>query len=243
MHNIYRDLVCSRAIQMVGAARAMTSVTHNGLKGALREIVVRDLLEPLLPPEYVVGSGQIISAWGQTSGQTDIVVCDRRVLPPLLFDRAQGFFPIEAVIATIEVKTELDAPELQMAHDAAAKVAKFVHAPPVGQYTHTPGHEIEHVLSMVLAFGTDLTVSGKTELERYAEKYRIDEPALRAICVVGRGFWVRANHQWHDKRCSCPEGEVVGLVVGLVNTCQRVAKTRIQPDMRDYIDWPTPILP
>ena len=112
MHQIYQDLVCSRAIQTVGAARALKSVSHSGLKGALREVVVRDLLEPLLPPEYIIGSGQIISAYSQASGQTDIVVCDRRVLPPLLFDRVQGVFPIEAVVATIEVKSRLTSTEL-----------------------------------------------------------------------------------------------------------------------------------
>lgn len=226
---------------MVGAARAIKSVTHNGLKGALREIVVRDLLEPLLPSEYVVGSGQIISAWGQTSGQTDIVICDRRVIPPVLFDRTQGFFPVEAVIATVEVKSKLDSQELQMAHDAAVKIAPFLHAPPIGQKTHNPAHQIEHVLSQVLAFDTDLQPGGKTELERYAERYGADEPALRAICIVGRGFWVRANGEWHDYKCNCPEGEVVGFVAALVNACQRVARTRLQPDMRDYLDWQAPL--
>lgn len=72
MHEIYRDLVEARAVQMVGAAKALSSVTHRGFKGNLRELVVRDLLMPLMPPQFVVGTGQIISAWGQTSGQIDI---------------------------------------------------------------------------------------------------------------------------------------------------------------------------
>lgn len=228
---------------MVGAVRAISSVTHNGLKGKLREIVVRDLLKPLFPSGYIVGTGQIISAWGQTSGQTDIVICDHRVVPPILIDQANGIFPIEAVVATIEVKSKLSASELQMAHYAAAVVTGFVHAPPVGQLMHLPERKIEHVLSFVLAFDTDLTQGGKTELERYAEKYLNDEPALRAICVVDRGFWVRSDKQWHDYNCNCPQGEIVGLVAALVNTCQHVARTRLHPDVRYYIDKPLHPLP
>lgn len=236
MHQIYHDLVVSRAVQMIGAAQSLKSVTHSGLKGSLREVFVRDLLEPLLPPQYIIGTGQIISAYGQTSGQTDIVVCDRRVLPPLLFDRFQGIFPIETVLATIEVKSRIDATELEMAHKAAAKIACFAHAPPVGKVTHDEKHEIEHVLNFVFAFDTDLALNGKTELERYAELYKDDEPPIRAICVVDRGFWCRADNEWHEYTCSGPNGEVVGMVAALVNACQRVAGTRLQPNIRDYID-------
>jgi len=127
-----------------------------------------------------------------------------------------------------------------MAHEAAAEIALFAHAPPVGQYTHNPNQDIEHVLPFVLAFDTDLKESGKTEPTRYAERYGTEKPALRAISVVGRGFWSWANDQWHDNVCKCREGEVVGLVAALVNACQRVAKTRLQPDMRDYLDKQMP---
>ncbi len=85
-----------------------------------------------------------------------------------------------------------------------------------------------------------LTLGGKTELARYAENYGTDKPALRALCVVGRGFWVCTGEQWHDNRCNCTEGEVVGLVAALINTCQRVARTRLQPDARDYLDKQMP---
>lgn len=236
MNQVFRDLVSSRAVQTVGAARALGSVAHNGLKGALREVVVRDLIQPLLPPGFLVGSGQIISAWGQLSGQIDIVVADGRVLPPILFERAQGFFPIEAVVATIEVKSVLTSTELQLAHASALKVSSFIHASPLGQQGHLPEQKVEHVISFLLAFSTDLAPGGKSELQRYGEKYCASEPSIRALCVVGRGFWVRNDEKWIDYQCTCDEGELVGLITAVANICQRVSKSRLQPDIRDYIE-------
>jgi hypothetical protein len=64
---------------MVGAAKALKSINHRGLKGQLRELVVQELLNPLLPPGYVVGQGEIVSAYGDTSNQIDIVIADRRI--------------------------------------------------------------------------------------------------------------------------------------------------------------------
>lgn len=64
MHQAYQDLIVNRATQMVGAATALKNINHSGLKGQLRELVVRDLLIPVLPPGYIVGQGEIVSAYG-----------------------------------------------------------------------------------------------------------------------------------------------------------------------------------
>jgi hypothetical protein len=65
MHQSYQDLVVNRAAQMAGAAKALKSINHSGLKGQLREVVVRELLNPVLPPGYIVGQGEIVSAYGE----------------------------------------------------------------------------------------------------------------------------------------------------------------------------------
>lgn len=242
VHQLYRDLVEARAAGMVAAAASVSNVTHNGFKGTLREIVVRDLIVPVLPPAFIAGTGQIIDAWGGTSGQTDIVIVDRRVVPPVLLDQSNGIFPVEAVIATIEIKSKLNSTELIAGHKAAEAISKFVHAPPVGQRTHPPSHTIEHVIPYLLAFETDLTVDGKTELARYQALHAPHDPSIRGLCVVGRGFWSFGSAKWHDSTCAGGQGEVVGFVASLVNLCQRVAQTRLQPSMLDYLEntFPSP---
>jgi hypothetical protein len=109
MHETYRNFIRVWVEAAVGAGRAATGVSHLGLRGEVREILVRDLFRPLLPADVGVGTGEIISYTNQTSSQTDIILFDRRILPPVLFEDRLGLFPIESVLYAIEVKSKLTA--------------------------------------------------------------------------------------------------------------------------------------
>jgi hypothetical protein len=182
-----------------------------------------------------VGQGEIVSASGGTSKQIDVVIADSRILPAMLIDQVSGIFPIEAALMTVEVKSELTARELCVADASAAGVAKLQHAPPVGTMAFPTGHRIEHVVPYLLAFDTDLTPGGKSEVERYEQALAGKAPSILGICVVGRGFWFRDNGAWVEWKFSIPYGEVVAFITAVVNTCQRIASTRFQPDIRQYV--------
>lgn len=235
MNKIYRDLFLSQARAAVAAARSVADVPHQGLKGQLREIVVRELLRPLLPPEFILATGQIVSADGDISSQVDIAACDRRLVPPLLFEGSCGILPLEATLFTVEVKSTLNSTELRKADAAARALAKFRYAPPLGSVSWNPAHKIEGIVSYVIAFGTDLGVNGKSEPDRYLELLDGDTPAIGGLCVVGRGFWFRTNSGWHEWSIGEPEGEVALFAAAILNTCQRIAGTRRQPDIRRYL--------
>jgi hypothetical protein len=241
MNQIYRDLLHNLAKRAVMDATAIKGLLHNGLKGQLRELFVRELLLPMLPSEYVVGSGNVITAYNEVSNQLDVIVCDRRVIPPVLFEGAVGIFPVESALLTVEVKSTLNAHELGLAHASAERVTSFKHSV-LGTKA------IEHVGSCLFAFATDLTPGGKSEIERYKEMDGSDEPALRLICVVGRGCWFWAEGKWNNWEFGGEYGEVVAFLVSIANTIQRVAATRTAPDIREYVqcvhaeDQPAPEL-
>jgi len=113
MNTAYRDLALVRINAAVAAAQAAAKMSHQGLKGQLREIFVRELLRPLLPVYIGLGTGQIITARNKYSPQQDVVVYDTRLLPPFLADPSIGLFPIESVLYSIEVKSKLNATELR----------------------------------------------------------------------------------------------------------------------------------
>jgi hypothetical protein len=233
VNQIYRDLLFSLAKRAVQDANSIGGLLHNGLKGQIRELFVRELLIPTMPREYVVGTGNILSAYADISNQIDVVVCDRRILPPILFQSDLGMFPIESALVTIEVKSRLNAAELKISHESAETVAKFKHAPSVG---NKPMHDpIEHVVPYLFAFSSDLTADGKTEIERYTELMSGGEPALRGICVVGRGFWFWSDGKWHRWNFPGEHSEVVAFLAAIINTVQRIAATRSQPDLRSYL--------
>jgi hypothetical protein len=134
---------------------------------------------------------------------------------------------------TVEVKSKLTARELRVADASAAGVAKLQHAPPVGASAFPEGHRVEHVVPYLLAF--DTARSSKSDVERYDEARAGKAPSILGICVVGRGFWFRDNEAWVKWKFSVPYGDVVGFITAVVNTRQRIASTRFQPDLRQYV--------
>jgi hypothetical protein len=233
MNRVYKDLLFNLAKRAVQDANSISGLLHSGLKGQLRELFVRELLIPTMPREYVVGSGNILSAYEDISPQLDVVICDGRILPPILFQSDLGMFPIESALVTIEIKSRLDADELKSSHASAERVAKFRHAPSVG---NKPMHDpIEHVVPYLFAFSSDLAANGKTEIERYTEITSGGEPVLRGMCVVGRGFWFWSDSKWHTWKFSGEHAEIVEFLTAIINTVQRVAATRSQPDLRSYL--------
>lgn len=233
MNQLYRSLLFNLAEHAVLDANSITGLLHSGLKGQLRELFVRELLTPLIPREYVIGSGNILSAYGDISNQIDVIVCDGHILPPILFQSDIGMFPIESVLVTIEVKSRLTAPELKKSHKSAKKATTFHHAPAI-----TDGHEPEHVVPYLFAFASDLANDGKSETDRYMEIVNGGggEPVLRGICVVGRGFWFWADSKWNTWNFSGKHAEIVEFLTAIINTVQRIASTRSQPDLRQYLE-------
>jgi len=112
MNKTYRSLFVSRVTGALAAANAAATVTHTGVKGLIREVLLRDLFRPLLPADLGVGTGQIATSNGNLSPEVDVVIYDRRILPPVLFENVIGLFPIESVLATVEIKSKLTATEL-----------------------------------------------------------------------------------------------------------------------------------
>lgn len=64
MHTIYREFVGTSVRSAVDRARACSGIDHAGVKGTIREILVADLLRPLLPADIGIGTGNVISADG-----------------------------------------------------------------------------------------------------------------------------------------------------------------------------------
>jgi len=236
VNSTYRDLILANVQAAVGAARAAKGITHKGLKGQLREIVIRDLFRPLLPADVGVGTGKIITADNHQSRQKDIVIFDKRILPPILFEGRTGLFPVESVLYTIEVKSILTKGELKSSHTGASELLDFNYISGKYDDDNEPiDHKIERVIPEILAFDSDLGAQGKEEVQRYDELRGQEEPAIRAICVVGRGHWYWYKDAWRTWPRTYPFEEVVGFVATIMNMYRKVAATRLEPRMGKYL--------
>ena len=109
---------------LIGEADALKKLNHKSLKGQLRELLATRLLAKLLTIQFGIGSGVIINQLGMQSPQTDIIIYDRRILPPFIEEQRIGLYPAECVLATIEVKSQVTkaiigkyAKSAQVSHD------------------------------------------------------------------------------------------------------------------------------
>jgi hypothetical protein len=242
MNKLYRDLIIIRAEAAVAAAQAAASIDHPGLKGELCEIVMRDLLRPLLPADIALGTGLIIAANNDQSREQDVVLIDRSIVPPVVFEGATGIYPIESVLFAIEVKKKLDAGEMDKSIKNAIRLSQLRLLPgkhddndvPIDTYRWPP-------VSAILAFGSDLTLNGTPELERFLERlnaipgYTADDPPIQVICVVGRGCWFWKKSEW----ICWPSGhrlqEVISFIATIMNTYKRIRETRGAPRLGEYL--------
>lgn len=97
---------------------------HHGERGRIAEEIIKSVLTRTLPKRYSIGTGVIISAHGDVSRQTDIVIYDNFYNSPLLSEFGSSIFPAEIVFATMEVKSVLTKTELRKSIDAIMQIRK-----------------------------------------------------------------------------------------------------------------------
>lgn len=210
-NRFYRSIYATRVDAALAACRTVSQLTHHGEQGRIREILISALFRPLLPADLGIGTGFVISTGGEVSSQQDVILYDRATLPPALFDESTGFFPVESVLQTIEIKTTLTRADLIQTHNSAHNMDHFTLVDSRG----LPASSGPRPTHAVFALDTDLSAGGKTELERYEEILEGGPPSLGALCVVGRGYWWLEERGW--RRWPRIDGETVAFLGGILN--------------------------
>jgi hypothetical protein len=200
---IFKKTLESRIKSCISQAETARLAEHNGLAGEIREILISNVLQNLLPDGFKIGTGKIADSKGNLSNQSDIIIYNSYQFPPILFDSSKGFFPIESVAYVIEVKTTLNATEIKTTIDKAKALEKLE-----GQKPHF----------VLFAFNSDLK-NKESDLKRM-EKYMIGKnPVLNIFCIVNRiyGYYL-GDEGWGYFDDTDDNYEVTCLVIGILNT-------------------------
>lgn len=108
-------------------AKTAGLLDHNPTIGQIREFFVQNILSNFLPSGLTVGSGQVISSLNdEISKQIDIIIYDNR-FPKFSITGSpmNALYPVEGVVATIEIKSKLDATRLKEALYNCASIIKL----------------------------------------------------------------------------------------------------------------------
>jgi hypothetical protein len=219
---------------MISEANSAIAINHPGLKGEVREILLKEYFKPLLTKGFSCGTGIIVDSTNQQSPQTDLIIYSTNYLPPLLFskDEDKGIFPIESCFYAFEVKTKLTSEELRTSIEKFKKIRNLEMLTESDIFQTTPvGKSINTVL---FAFDSDLTI--QDELERY-KKYDTDadsKPAVNILCIVGKGYWFFANDRWNTLAEEYSLDQVLWFTAGVLNTLPIMDKLRGIPKFGHY---------
>jgi hypothetical protein len=213
----------------LASARHAAAIKHPGLKGEVREILVRELLRPLLPPTFSFGTGKIIDSHGAESDQIDVVVYDRAVMPPMLFAETAllGLFPIEACVYAIEVKSEATPATWREASENAASLGRLTPLSTVAGVARP-----DPVIPMLFAFQSNLKSHPDTDAElarwrkhvatvpmNFNPQGTMPVPTVRVVCVAGKGYgvwWPHLPYDWN--RAVNQHNEIIYWFIGVANT-------------------------
>jgi hypothetical protein len=206
-------------------------VEHDGEKGGFREFFMVNFLRPLLPHQFGVGSGVVVDASSRQSRQTDVIIYDRRKLPPLLLAGDRGLFPIDSVLCSIEVKSCMKADHFRPMIEAAQLLTTPEHG---GLRIATPGSGQDQttIYPLCAAFAYTSDAKEKDEFQRLEEQVRSGSDYLRVLCVLDKGTWVRGQ----EPHLSANRGQnAVAFVRALLNRLEEVSASRGHYRLQDWL--------
>jgi hypothetical protein len=214
----YYDLIRQKiAGAVVEAAVAARSLKDSALAGRIREIALRDCVQPYLTHSFRCGTGKILDTTGHLTKQLDLVVYQTQFAPPLLLGGEIGIFPAECCAYAFEVKSTLTAAEIKRAIDTGRSVRQLRSFPRKnanGEVAYGPAP-----IMVLFAFGTNMTGD---ELERYLKYDKSSLPLCNVLMVLGKGywFWHPDQKQWYGATVDefdYPEGIFAAFIAGFSN--------------------------
>ncbi len=181
------------AIEHFGAdLKASAGTKHSVVKGTEREQSLTSFFRERLPERFGVTSGEVVDLNGQTGPRLDILIYDR--YGDFTFNSGnQSILAAEALLASVEIKSRLNAGEVRKCVEAARKLRRLRRmignsAAETSRSTRTVKNRARY-MHCVFAFDTDLTDTKwtKKEADRFDRKMGGDH-MIDAVYVLGRGL-------------------------------------------------------
>lgn len=227
------------ALQQFGAALLETSaVTHTGTKGTKREDALRAFIKERLPTRYGVATGEVVDQFNTSSPQLDVLVFDQT--RNFSFSDGDGHvLPAEALIASIEVKSKLNAKEVEKSCIAARKLRALrpfkrgLAGRDIGSSAVQPNGPARY-LHCIFGYDTDLSENTwiKHEAARFRQYQKGDEHLIDWVYVLKRGV---LNMNGNSGRLEDETGSAITkFYFTLLNFIEREGRRRSDTPYQEY---------
>jgi hypothetical protein len=222
---------------MLEKANSIGGLDHRLTKGQLRELFVADILDSFLTSQLDIGSGIIVNKKGRQSSQTDIIISDNRILPPFLREQSIGVYPAESVIATIEIKSELEKQDIIDTQSAAEKLHNEVFNHQEILYNEVDDSELLKPLCAVFGFdgsGADILNQENSWRQWLNENIK----NLSAICLAKKYSWMKVNNNWALRGADInSHEEIKRFIAVLIDNIRTRSELRLNVMGLQHRDW------
>lgn len=248
MNEYFKKNLTNRIHKALMDSETASGIEHPYLSGKLREIVLHQLIEPLLNRQYSIGTGKIIDYRGEQSKEVDLCMYSNNLLPPFFFSEKDslGIFPIESVLGCIEVKTTLNKITLE---DAYTKF-KFIedNLQTTGGFHDVNENPMAHIFVKpkysVFAFRTDTKYTPESILKLYSkiDPDWNDNPLITSICLANNGWICYTIKGWlhmpFNEQTKVNE-EIIGFLCATIHDLPRTEHNRGIPRIGYYLSDPS----
>lgn len=210
--------------------KSVSKVKHPLLTGELRESFLTNLLNHFIPERYGIGSGVIINPFGNQSKQWDIIIYDKDILPPFVFEMSRGLFPAETVLAVIEVKSKLTKAELIKINSKAQELIEEIFNIKYFLYK-------ERFTPLIGAFG--LYGTGAKELQSVKETIwsRTNLKYLGLVCLCEKYCLLKLWGEWIYSFSTKTHEEIKRFIFPLLDNIRTKALKREDYFRKEHKDW------
>jgi hypothetical protein len=248
MNEYYKILLNNNIKKAVLDAASASMIKHPSLTGRLREIIVKQLLNPLLNDNFDIGTGKVVDYNGVESKEIDICIYSKNLLPPFFFatDEKVAIFPMECVLSCIEVKSTFSKKNIFDAYKNFHFLeAKLTSTTGIHDQANNPcAHIIVKPHYRLFIFQADLK---NFSPESFLKIYKlIDDkwdsaPLISSVCIVGQGSLCFTSQGWlhmaYDEENNCHE-EVITFLATTIQDLPGTEESRGVPRMGYYLTDP-----
>lgn len=235
MNTFYKQGLINKIDKAIKDADLISSkLEHKYLIGKYKEILLDQLIKPMLASKYSTGSGKITDFCNNTSSEIDIVIYSMELIPPILFSENFGVYPSESVLSCIEVKSLLNKSELRKTFDKYKKIKSEIKYS-AGDYDEKDkpiNHDLLDFTRELFAFDSSNNIF--EEYKKLDQNYE-SEPILNSICIIGKGSWTFSSYSWNFVSPDANHEEVITYLSNLINTLPKVTESRKTPRIGQYL--------
>lgn len=218
---------------LIGETIAIKDLNHKALKGRLIELFTSEILSKFLTSQFGIGTGMIMNQNGDQSRQIDIIVYDKRILPPFIHEQI-GVYPAECVLAIIEVRSWISKRTIKKYSEKAVELNEKIYNPASSLYRDYS--YMRPLYSLVGFYYREKEKKFYENREKILQWMMNNAKSLFGVCLFNKFSWLNLRIGPSLKMVDGNNEETKAFIAVLLDNIRTVSQRRYL-SLGGHTDW------